>query len=220
MIILPSPLVADARGAHGGLVFKGSKHGLVAQGRPRGLPTPSSTRRKQLVSLARLQKDWHVLTIAERASWNTYASGLKSAASEPNARSYATGWACYAAHNIQRKQFGLALVTTPPPHAAFNAPIAAVLSKGAATYLIWNTTADPLLTGEHILITMSPRTSNATNTPPRHCADRYAYPGPFTGTGAWFFGYSLPTGVSYFFTTRRISAVRMPSIPIVTKIAW
>lgn len=113
--IIPGPMVSDARGSVGGVVFSRGRGGAYVRGRV--TPTNPASTRRSLVrqTLASLAQRWgSTLTEAQREGWGLYAAGTP-AINRVGQTFYPSGFNRYVAGNsLLIDSPGGAIVDDPP----------------------------------------------------------------------------------------------------------
>jgi hypothetical protein len=220
MRVIPSPLIADARGALGNTVFKRCAQGVVAQSRPRHQPRPCSTARTQKTIMAQLQIAWRGMTIAARQLWDAYAAALRAIAARAANGRWLSGMNVYLSINVQRRFFGLAVQSTPPTLPVANAPWTPAVTKFDPPRAQFRFDLDNLLTAETLLVYRARTRPASLNTPPSSWAYYTTFTGPLTVNTLLYLTPQPAAGDTIWFRCIRISSSRMPGLEMFSVAAW
>ncbi len=117
--IIYGSLVTDIKGSIGGITFQKNGSGQIARLKPRKNQTNTQKQRDQQPRLKQIQREWNLLTLANKLLWIDFASANKKIGLDGQNKTL-TGYQWFLSINQNRLLFDDPILSVPPVYEIVN----------------------------------------------------------------------------------------------------
>jgi len=135
--IIYGPIITDIAGSIGGVTFQKNGAGTIARLKPRKTQTNTQRQRDQQPRLKQLQREWNLLSLANKILWNDFAAINKKIGLDGQEKTL-TGYQWFLTINENRLLFDDSILSVPPVYEVVN-PIDNIIIGIAPDSLFVNT---------------------------------------------------------------------------------